>query len=269
MNTKLIIVVIDGCRPDALEPASTPNLDRIIASGSSTLAVTTAAPPITLPCHLSIFSSRSPIGHGVTTNTATPVIASGTFTLFEAAHYSGLSSASFYSWEHLRNLTPPGVLDRSTMVNTLEMEDGDLLIAGIAAEYLRSAQPDLCFVYLEGTDIAGHRHGWMSDTYIDALSTADRALGIITETMAAMPEAGYNILVTSDHGGVDTHHMTPLPEVMTVFLAGAGARIRANHRIAAQASTLDITPTAAALLGIARHRNWEGSVISEMVAAEK
>jgi len=110
---KVILVVIDGCRPDALETASTSAIDHLIASGASTMAARTVEPPITLPAHFSLFTSHHPRDHHVTTNTDRPCLSPKTCSIIEAVKKERLKTAAACSWELLRNLAPPGALDTS------------------------------------------------------------------------------------------------------------------------------------------------------------
>ena len=69
--TKAVLFVVDGMRPDGLQRADTPVMDRLISSGVHTFAARTLMPSITLPCLASLFLSVDPAEHGVTTNTWT------------------------------------------------------------------------------------------------------------------------------------------------------------------------------------------------------
>ena len=264
---KVMLIVIDGCRPDGIAKTLTPNIDSMVQDGAHSFSAETVSPPLTLPAHFSIFSSRQPVNHNVLTNTGRPDISPDTFTVFEAARYNRLSTAAYYSWEQLRNLTPPGVLDQSIMERTLglPLEPQDLRFIKMVTPSIVRTAPDLCFVYLEGVDAAGHKHGWMSNEYLTAISNADKALGFLLGTLEDIGlKNSYNVMVFSDHGGVDTHHMDPLPEVLTIPWIAAGPDIAQGIVLDKDITVLDIAPTAAALLQIPSHWSWEGRVVSEM-----
>ena len=261
-----MLIVIDGCRPDGIANTPTPNIDRMIREGTHSLSATTISPPLTLPAHFSIFSSRQPINHNVLTNTGYPNTSPGTFTVFEAARYNGLSTAAYYSWEQLRNLTPPGTLDQSVMIRSVDLlaEPWDLGFIKLVTPRIVSTVPDLCFVYLEGVDVAGHRYGWMSNEYLTAISNADRALGFLLDTLADNGIMNnYNFLLFSDHGGINTQHMDPVPEVQRIPWIAAGPDIKQGIVLDKKISVLDIAPTVASLLHILPHWSWEGRTVSE------
>jgi predicted AlkP superfamily pyrophosphatase or phosphodiesterase len=266
---KAILILIDGCRGDALEQASTPTIDEMIDSGAHTFQAHTVTPSFTLPVHFSIFTSLSPLDHGVLTNTGRPDPSPSAHSIIDVVKYHKKTTAAFYSWEHLRNLSVPGSLDYAFYINTAQRENGDLEIAEVAADILKAAQPDFCFVYLEWTDIAGHAYGWMSKQYMDAIERADRALGLIMKKLESSDLLGaYNIIVLSDHGGIGTHHEKEVPEVMSVPWIAVGPSIKQGYTIEEEISVLDTAPTLAGLLGLYSHHTWKGKKITEIFKEE-
>jgi arylsulfatase A-like enzyme len=221
-------------------------------------------PSVTLPCHASLFLASGPDAHAVTTNTWSapqPPIPS----LFEVAHRAGLDTAAFYTWEQLRDLAPPGTLDRTCYWRLGEPEERRTLeVARAAAAYLVLQPPGLCFVYLEATDQAGHRFGWMSDRYLAAVAECDLAIGIVLGAVARAGRlASTAIVVTSDHGGHDRSHGTELPEDMTVPWVLVGPRIPEGRRLVTRPSITDTAPSLSSLLGIEPPAQWRGQVVHE------
>jgi arylsulfatase A-like enzyme len=143
------------------------------------------------------------------------------------------------------------------------VENCDVEIAQAAAAYLTSSSPDFCFVYFEGTDIAGHKTGWMSKEYLDAIEMADTALGIILgELKKTNLSDSYTIILHSDHGGMGHHHMENTQEVMTIPWLAFGPGVRAKHRITENVNIIDTAPTLAGLMGIPAHHTWQGRAVS-------
>ena len=171
---RVILFVFDGLRPDGLQQASTPYVDRLISQGASTYTARTVMPSSTLPCHTSMFRGVTPQRHGILTNTWVPQVRPVP-SLVDVLHQAGKRTAFFYNWEQLRDLADPGSLDRSYYMNNCHEPNGDKDLASLAAATLREWTPDFAFVYLGGTDIAGHDHGWMSDGYLAAIGRADTA----------------------------------------------------------------------------------------------
>jgi len=264
---KTILIIIDGLRPDALAKADTPNIDYMIEHGSCTLNAQTVTPSITLPAHFSIFTSTLPIEHGVFTNTGSPQPSPTVRGIVDVVKDCGKKTAAFYSWECLRNLSDDGSLDHSFFINSYSKNNLDIDIAIAASVYIRLEQPDFCFVYLEGVDIAGHNYGFMSDKYIDTVGAADTAVGLVLDGISNSNLSDqYNIILHSDHGGIDYHHLENVPEVMTIPWVVYGSKVKQKYIIKDNVSVIDTAPTLAGLMGIPRHRTWKGKFISEILS---
>ena len=59
----IIIITIDGCRPDKLAEADAPNIDNIAAAGAVALSHVTVFPAKTPPTHASMFTGAPPEVH--------------------------------------------------------------------------------------------------------------------------------------------------------------------------------------------------------------
>ena len=262
---KAILVIIDGCRSDGLEQAKTPNIDYMIENGTHTMNARTVTPSITLPGHFSIFTSLPPMAHNVLTNTGSPNPSSTARSIIDVVKDFGKKTAAFYSWEYFRNLSVPGSLDYAQFINSGSVENRDIEVAQAAAGYLNCQCPDFCFIYFEGTDIAGHRSGFMSASYLDAIETADTALGIIlNELERANLSDCYSIILHSDHGGINNHHLENTPEVMTIPWIAVGPEVRQKHIITDKVNIIDTAPTIAGLMDIPAHHTWQGRAVSEI-----
>jgi predicted AlkP superfamily pyrophosphatase or phosphodiesterase len=251
----VILILIDGLRPDGLVKAETPILDRLIAAGAYTLSARTVMPSITLPCHTSLFLGVNPEQHGVTTNLwalPNPPIPD----LLDTICSNGGKSASFYNWEELRDISRPGSLHASFFLKNCYDVDGvgDLELAKLATAWLSRNPMDFTFIYLGYTDTAGHDHGWMSERYLKAITNADRCIGLI---LSALPVES-TVIVTSDHGGHDRSHGTDSDDDMIVPFIIRGPDIPAGYTIDQPINIIDIAPTIAVLLGITPSAEWAG-----------
>lgn len=255
----VVLVMIDGARPDALGPAGCANLAALRQRGSSTLAARSVFPSVTLPCHTSIFHSAPPERHGITTNIWTPP-ARPLIGLVEALKPAGKRSAFVYNWEPLRDMSRPESLAYSYYREPTYEPECDDPIAAEAIRLLAGEAFDFVFVYLGSVDLAGHGYGWMSPEYLGQLNRVD---GLLGQILAALP-AGASIIVHSDHGGHERTHGTDSPEDMTIPWVAAGPGIRAGHQIAGPVSLLDTAPTVARLLGVAAPVSWEGESPDEI-----
>ena len=260
---RVILFVLDGLRPDGLQQASTPCIDRLISEGASTYTARTVMPSSTLPCHTSMFRGVTPQRHGITTNTWVPQVRPVP-SLVDVLHQAGKRTAFFYNWEQLRDLADPGSLDRSYYMNNCHEPDGDWELASLAAATLREWTPDFAFVYLGCTDIAGHNHGWMSAEYLAAIGRADAAIGAVLE---AVNQEETVVIVTSDHGGHEHTHGTEMDEDMTIPWVIAGPAVPSGRHLQEPVSIIDNSTTIAALLEVAPARDWAGQVVREAINA--
>lgn len=256
-NPRCLLVSIDGMRPDALMQADAPFLQEMARTGVCTLQARTVMPSVTLPCHTSMFFGVEPERHGITTNTWTPQVRP-VIGLIEALSAAGRRCAFFYNWEPLRDLAPPEQLAYSFFVNNYEEPDGDAEIARLAAERLVTSPVDFAFLYLGYTDTAGHRSGWMSEPYLQAIAEADRC---IARVCAAIGQA-WHVLVTSDHGGHGKSHGTEMAEDMTTPILFWGPTVTAGDSDARfeerPLRITDIAPTVAHICGVPPGRDWIG-----------
>ncbi|GAB4526080.1 MAG: alkaline phosphatase family protein [Anaerolineae bacterium] len=254
--SRVIFIMLDGLRPDALTQAHTPTLDAFMQRGASTLDARSVIPSITLPCHTSIFHSVTPARHGIVENIWHPM-ARPVQGLVEHLKYHDKRSGFVHNWEPLRDLNRPENLHFSFYVDNAYQLDSDEIISEMGARYATAF--DFLFVYFGSIDIAGHFFGWMADEYLQQVETVDRLVAPVLEAA----DAETTILIHADHGGHERTHGTDLPEDMVIPWMIAGPGIKQQYVIQQPVSLLDTAPTVAHLLGVPKHRDWEGAVVQE------
>lgn len=264
MPTKVILVVLDGCRPDALLQAQTPTVDILWRNGAYTWSARTVVPSWTLPTHMSMFRGVSPQKHGVQDNKF-QASAAAFPSIMDMAHQAALRTAMFYSWEELRDLSAPGSLDLSFCRScAADHSTIDHIVAEQAIAHLVAERPDLSLVYFCETDLVGHEHGWMSTPYIAAIERMDYALGGIVEALRqARIQDLFTWLVLADHGGHDHNHGSDAIEDITIPWILSGIHVRRGYRLQAPVQIVDTAATIARLLGINAPDVWEGQPIWE------
>jgi predicted AlkP superfamily pyrophosphatase or phosphodiesterase len=260
----VLLCLVDGLRPDALNAAVTPNILALAARGSATLQARTVIPPITLPVHFSIFTSQTPVNHGVLTNAGRSSPSASAVCLLDWAAWHGQACALFHNWEPLRELSAPGSLRRAVFLNNALEEHGDTEVVRECLRHLLQEPLDLVFVYLGRLDEVAHVHGFLSTPYFEALTQADHALGQLLAGLEEKAPEERVIAFLSDHGGEGRDHDRPLPEVMTVPWMIAGPGIRQGWSIQSPVSVLDTTPTLSRVLGLPLAASWRGRVLEEV-----
>ncbi|MBM3457948.1 MAG: hypothetical protein FJX77_05385, partial [Armatimonadetes bacterium] len=250
-------------RPDAIQTARTPCLDRLVREGTVCWTARTVMPSCTLPCHTSMLRGVDTARHGITTNQFQPLVRPVP-SLIEAARTAGRRTGAFYNWEELRDLAGPGSLNVSFFWGDCHSGTGDQVVAEHAVEHLQRTELDLLFLYLGYPDECGHRHGWMSEPYLHAIENADACLARV---LTALEEAGRRdettVLVLSDHGGHERTHGTEMPEDMTIPWILQGPGVRPGVELDGGVRIFDTCVTLAHILGLPLRPEWEGRVVKE------
>lgn len=253
-NKKVILILVDGMRPDAMTGCGHPYGNRLLELGSYSLEAETVFPSVTLPCHMSLFHSVLPERHGILTNTYVPQVRP-VRGLCEQLSAAGKICSFFYNWEELRDLSRPSSLAYSFFVSesVYHGEKSNEMVTENALSYIKEEKPDFAFVYLGFVDIAGHGHGWMGEEYMQACRLS---LDEIRRLVEAFGDE-YSIIITADHGGHDWMHGTEEKEDMLIPLVCIGPDFQPGVRFEG-AGICDIAPTVTELMGVAASEDWKG-----------
>ena len=262
MANKVLLILVDGMRPDSLALCGDDRMEQFFRAGTHCLTSQTTFPPVTLPCHMSLFHSVDAGRHGTTTNVYMPQVRpiNG---LIEVLSNAGKKCAFFYTWEQLRDLCTPGKhlhfswFYRQTTETVAALEKKE---TRIAAEYIAEENPDFVFLYLGGVDCWGHRCGWMSEEYLAAVKNASEC---IHDICATRPE-DYTVIVTADHGGHDRTHGEDIPEDMQVPVTFHGPNFPQGKELAS-CDIRDLAPTIVELLGLEPDEDWEGTSVLQKI----
>lgn len=256
----VVIVSVDGLRPDAIARFKAATIGRLVDEGSHSLTATTINPSKTLPSHTSMLTGEGPEEHGISWNTnethshshvAVP-------TVFGLARERGLGTAAFFSKGKFNHLEVPGSLDYTQAPNGNGRWSAERTIHDVE-RYLRAARPNLLFVHIAEPDYAGHFWGWMSWMYGRAVKTADAAVArLIAASDRAFGAGNYTFLLTADHGGHGRSHGSDRPEDVTIPWIAWGEGVRAGTTLPDGIRTMDTAGTALWLLGITAPDGWTG-----------
>lgn len=265
--SRVVVAVLDGLRPDAIEPFGLVEWQRLAARGAESREGASVRPSVTAAALTSMFTGVAPAEHGIESEAfqlpkqpaRLPLI---TRTL--AAHglpthvhirripwlYRGLARqfAKFAGAAHV------------TMVGD---DAPDILEAARPA--LRERTPGFTFLHFPDADRAGHAHGWMSAPYAEAARTLDRTLGALAELLALDDHDDTLLIACADHGGggaVPNHHHSPHPLDTTIPVLLAGGAVPPGASLG-PVHWLDIPATAAWALGVTPPAAWPGRPLVE------
>jgi predicted AlkP superfamily pyrophosphatase or phosphodiesterase len=250
---RVIILSIDGLRPDAIPLAPMPNLMSLMQTSAYSLTAQTIRPSATLPAHVSMLSGQCPQKHGVDWNDYIPEYGFAQVTdIFDLAHAAGMQTVMYVGKEKLRQVTEPESTDIFEYINDRDLVITERLIANFPADF------GLMFIHFPTTDWMGHVYGWLSGEQLSVLFRADQALGNL---LAELDSRGLReetlVIITSDHGGHDTSHGSSLPEDMTIPWIAFGAGIQPTA-LTSEVTAIDTAATAAYALELSIPAEWDG-----------
>jgi hypothetical protein len=253
----VVIISLDGLRPDGIERAETPVLHRLRAEGSYALNAETVGDSSTLPSHSSMLSGVEVDVHGMDFDDFRPhrgFIQSPT--ILYRAHDLGFATAMFVAKTKLRHIAIPGSLDVWSLPHwSCER------VSHAAAEYLPTASPGITFIHLEEPDDGGHRYGWMSRRYLEYVARTDTCVGTIMASIEGRRDHDrVLVMVTSDHGGHGRRHGTHSPLDLHIPWIAWGSRVLRGD-FADPVRTTDTGVTAMAALGMVVPPDVTGHVV--------
>lgn len=255
---RVLILSIDGFRPDAISLAPMPNLMELMKNSAYTLSARTIYPSSTLPSHTSMLSGMCPKKHGVDWNDYIPENGYAQVTdIFDVVHKAGMQTVMYVGKEKLRQITEPSSTDIFEYINDRDLVITEKLIENFPADFR------LMFIHFPTTDDMGHVYGWLSNEQLSVLFRADQAIGNL---LAELDLRGLReetlFIITADHGGHDTTHGSSMAEDMTIPWIASGAGIH-PMQLTTQVQTVDTAATAAFALGLPIPTEWDGIPVYE------
>ncbi|MGY9053972.1 MAG: alkaline phosphatase family protein, partial [Rhodobacterales bacterium] len=223
---KVLIIGIDGCRSDALQIATTPNLDNLISNGIYS--------PDALNDDITISGPGwSANLCGVWSNKH--LVTSNSFGSNDYANYppvfkyindfnAALHTVSICNWNPINDEIVQNHADFKLNVNS------DVEVRDQAANYLSLNDPDFMFLHFDDVDHAGHGYGFspIIPEYISAIEVVDGYLYPIVQAILQRPNYSnedWLILVTTDHGGLGFSHGGNSDDEQNVFVIASGNSI--------------------------------------------
>ncbi len=257
VTRRVVIISVDGLRPDALDQTHTPTLDRLRSQGAYTADARTVLPSVTLVSHASMLGGMTPEKHGIYWNDFRPELGKiNGPTLFSVAHDAGLSTAMVVGKPKLEHLVLPGSVDSYIFAGSRDDE-----VAAKALELLQGEPPAVLFIHFPDTDAVGHSSGWMSLPQLQTVSHVDTLIGQIAD---ALDLSDTLLIVTSDHGGTGTGHGGDTPEETRIPWLAVGPGIPAGLVLSPPLHTYDTAAAALYALGLPIPPEWDGRPPAEL-----
>lgn len=264
----VVVIGIDGMSVEGLKKAPTPHMDRLMASGVLCDRVRTVQPSSSASNWAAMFTGVGPEINGVTSNDWKPNDHELKPPIVDELGYFpsvlGVIRAQrphdelgmLYNWSGFGELFAKQLASYEKTFAT-EKETAEAMAA-----YIRAKKPVFLFSQLDEVDGAGHKHGHMTEGYLQAITKADALVG---EIIQAIDDAGMTastlVLVVADHGGIGYGHGGTNTEEITVPFILSGKGIKKNYVVPTDVYIYDVAPTITFALGLKEPYAWRGKAI--------
>jgi hypothetical protein len=253
----VVVMGFDGLSPDGLENAKTPNFDKLISEGASTMHARSVLPTSSSTNWASMIMGAGPEQHGITSNSweknnfvLPPVVQSEDFlfpTIFNLldAKIENAEIGAIYHWDGFGRLFEKKAVDYDISPKTADET------AQLASVYLKSKQPNFTFIHFDHVDHAGHAYGHGTPEYYKSIEKADI---VLAEVMEAITSSGMEnetlVIISADHGGIGKGHGgESLQEIEIPFILW-GRSIKKNFKIIDPVYQYDNAATVAFAFGL-------------------
>lgn len=255
-ENKVLIIGIDGCRPDALLAADTPNLDALWKNGAYSFKARTDELSSSGPCWTAMLTGVWHLKHKVISNDYLQPDLKNYPHFFHRVREEkpDLNSYSLANWGPIHKILQEGDATYYSSATN------DARVAREVADILEKEDVDVMFVQLDEVDGAGHRHDYSADSekYLEAIERNDRQVGMMVRALEQrlnLEKENWLILVSTDHGGSNYGHGKNIPEHTTVFYIASGKSVTKGE-IEGDVGVVDVTVTALQHLGIPAKPSW-------------
>jgi arylsulfatase A-like enzyme len=266
---RVIIIVLDGLRPDAIETFELSNIRELARSGAYTMSARTVSPSCTWPAMTSLVSGVLPDTHGILTDSLhVPRPKTPLEPLPALLSRNGYRSAVF-----MRRL--PALYRGTARLIAKGLGFAEARFAGRTAEEvtmaasknLLSQERGLIVMHWADADQAGESHGWMTEEYGAACRQLDSAIGLLMKVTSCASDPRTLVIALADHGGGGVTHNDHCEEHRlnwTIPLILAGGSVRQTRL--EEAHLVDVPATAAWALGVTPPPAYAGRVLIEAIA---
>ncbi len=262
---RVVLVVLDGLRADAISLLNLRCWNRLARSGASSITGTTVSPSVTAAAMASLLTGAPPEVHGLRSDRFhLPRNRGPVHPLPRVLADAGLPTSGFIAElpvlfrglgkriaqqlgvasPHFAGANAPEILFR-------------------ARAQLAEQQRGLIFFHWPDCDRAGHEYGWMSHEYAYAAHRLDETLGLLASLSDVERDPGTLLIALADHGGggVDPRNHEsehPVDRTIPLLLLGGGAAGEL-----ASPALLDVPATVLWALGVTRPASYVGRALVE------
>lgn len=292
----VLLISLDTTRADHLgcyghPTVKTPNIDRLAREGVAFLNCTAAA-PVTLPSHASIFTGTYPFVHGVRDNgsftldydnvTVTDLLSEAGYTTagFVAAAVLNRQFGISQGFDVYGDMVSVAQMDRSAGKRRTSRRAEEVIDQAVAWLRANATEKFFLFVHLfdphhpyEAPEPFGTTY---ADPYVAEIAYTDAQIGRL---LKALVETGLDrqtlVVLTADHGegrgdhDEETHGCFVYDTTVSVpLILRCPERIPGNRRITFQTRNIDIAPTILSFVGLPTPPVVQGISLLPLIRAE-
>lgn len=259
-DPRVLIIGIDGCRPDALAAATTPNLDALIRNGSYSDQAQNDEIPVSGPCWSAALCGVWSNKHGVRSVTTFDGNRYDQYPYFFRRVKEARPDAVTATIFNFPEIAPYMTAQADIAVSCGRDEFGDTQVIDATMRILAEENPVAVFVHMEHVDHTGHIHNYGPHVaeYVTAIEHADGQVGQILGALQRRPtyeQEDWLIIGVTDHGGEGTDHYDNIPIIRTIFLIVSGPAA-ARGTIEPSPGIVDVAATALTHLGVPIDPAW-------------
>lgn len=265
---RVVLVVLDGLRPDAIPRFGLAHVSRLAHEGASTMRGRTVSPSVTACAMASLLTGAAPERHGLQSERFHIPRPRGVLHPLPRllADHALPTSAFLAAMPTLFS----GIAHRIAAHLGIHQahfrgKSCDEIVAS-AQRTLREQRRGLIVLHLPDADRAGHDHGWMSDGYATAARRMDAAVGTLLGAVDLTNPATL-LIALADHGGggaVPDHHNSDHPLDRTIPLILAGGAVRRGE-LPPGSSLMDVPATICWALGVPRPESYAGTPLTSAI----
>ena len=204
----VVIISVDGLRPDRALLAEMPTLRAMLRDGAYTFWARTTAVSVTLPSHTSMVTGVIPGKHGIEWNRDLPLsepVYPNVPTVMEMATQAGYVTAMVTGKSKFSALNKPGTITH-VYLPAGDKGNNDEVVAE-ASKVIETHKPDLLFLHFPDVDSVGHAKGWGS---LEQLAQIEKTDTQLAQIFAALDRARIRestaVILSADHGGAGRTH---------------------------------------------------------------
>ncbi len=267
----VVIIIVDGLRPDVLLLADAPALHGMIHEGAYSLWARTTDLAITLPSCTSMLTGVNPEKHGVIWNADLPAMQHkypNVPTVFEMATRAGYVTALVAGKSKFTALCKPGTVTHVAVPTAAKISDEE--VGNAAVDLIEQQRPGLMCIHFPDVDFAGHTIGWGSPQQLAQVAKTDAQ---VARVLAALDRAGLRnstiVLVSADHGGAGKRHGADDMRSRHIPWIITGPGVKPGYDLTRDARpvlTEDTCATACWLLGLEQQPYFDGQPVTAAFA---